>query len=157
MKKTYYFAYGSNLSLNRIDSRVGSFFNPVRPGTPHILRDYRLVFNCGSMCYANIEEAPGEEVHGLLYDLNASQMASLDRYEAFYHRYYFDLPDGSLAIVYIHIPSGEISPFDRTKPMLDYLNVILRGAKENGMDVLYNQLMDYKKQNYKLKKLTKNV
>ena len=70
-----YFAYGSNLNPARMKSRCPESVKV----SPAVLHDYRLA----ERKFADIESAPGEFVHGALYDISENDLASLDGYEGF--------------------------------------------------------------------------
>jgi gamma-glutamylcyclotransferase (GGCT)/AIG2-like uncharacterized protein YtfP len=80
MADAWYFAYGSNLSVDRKQLRTGRIRKAIRCQLP----DYRLAFNKrGSHgdIYANIVHEPGQSVWGVIYLCNAAAMRELDRYE----------------------------------------------------------------------------
>ena len=86
-----YFAYGSNLLPERLFQRCPT----AVPYAPAILPNYRLT----ERLYADVDYAPGEQVHGFVYLLRAHDVARLDRYEGYpqiYRRYTVDviLDDG---------------------------------------------------------------
>lgn len=71
----FYFAYGSNLSLEQMQDRCpGS--KPVRS---HRLPGFRLVMRG----VANVEPDAGAEVHGAIYAITDSDERVLDGYEGF--------------------------------------------------------------------------
>ena len=80
MGEVVYFAYGSNMNINRLKERVGD----VELVGVARLRDHELKFNklsvSGWGC-ANVEPAEGKEVWGLLYKVKEEQLKELDRYE----------------------------------------------------------------------------
>ena len=85
----FYFAYGSNLSLDQMRARCPE----ARPVRRHRLTGYRLVLRG----VANVEPAPGETVEGALYEVSEQDEAKLDGYENFpvlYERETFETPDG---------------------------------------------------------------
>lgn len=80
-----YFAYGSNLSTARLNRRVQGA-TPIGSGA---LAEHRLVFNKrgkDGSAKANIEVAPGEQVWGVVYELPAGGLSTLDEYEGGYRR-----------------------------------------------------------------------
>ena len=68
-----YFAYGSNLLPERLFQRCPT----AVAYAPAILPNYRLT----ERLYADVDYAPGEQVHGFVYLLRANDVARLDRYE----------------------------------------------------------------------------
>lgn len=88
MEPIFYFAYGSNLNLERVKSRDLKFtdFFPV------YLPDYQLVFNKISRTYpgtraANIEKADGKFVEGLVYKTDSGSLAKMDVFEGYPEHY----------------------------------------------------------------------
>ncbi len=87
-----YFAYGSNLLPARLLQRCPT----AVPYAPAILPNYRLT----ERLYADVDYAPGKQVHGFVYLLRAYDVARLDRFEGYpqiYRRYTVDviLDDGT--------------------------------------------------------------
>lgn len=148
MKKIYYFAYGSNLLQDRLEFRVGQVIS-VRY---YELQDYKLVFNCGG--YANIIPCIGESVEGWLYELTAIQLGLLDRYEGFYYKEFFNLPNDILGVVYIGMPDAiERNMYARTT--LEYFNIVLAGMIEKELINSYNKLIAQKEEIIVIRKINK--
>lgn len=81
--KITYFAYGSNMSSARLEGERDVHFSNRRGGE---LPDWHLVFNKISatnplMAVANIENRPGSEVRGILYDIDTEDLKIIDKYE----------------------------------------------------------------------------
>ncbi len=80
------FAYGSNLCRARLEARVGL----VRVGCRCRLLGYRLVFDKvgrdGTGKATVIPSVPSAFVQGVVYDLSAAQMSTLDGFERGYDR-----------------------------------------------------------------------
>ena len=76
-----YFAFGSNIDRAQMAQRCPGA-EPVGLAT---LRDHRLVFRGPSRKRGggvlSVDPAPDEGVQGLLYEVTASHLAALDRYE----------------------------------------------------------------------------
>ncbi len=158
MLNVKYFSFGSNILLERLRWRVDQL-GIVNPGVPFTLLNYKLVFNCCASkwirhTYANIQYELGAKVEGLLYDLTERQLRHLDMYEALYERKYFRINDTTIGCTYVALP-GCITYLEK-KPELSYLNIILDGCKEAGLTNTYNSLLEYKKLNYKLKRISKH-
>ena len=140
----HYFAYGSNLDPDQMRARA--------PGHRVVglaaLRDHRLIFPHYSIPWAggvsSVQGAHGATVWGMLYEVNESDLAELDRFEGFrghgdQHNLYdreqvtveLTRPDdGSFprrvrAAIYIGRPNNP-SP-----PSRKYLDVVLRGARHH--------------------------
>lgn len=85
MKKRYYIAYGSNLSIPQMSRRCPS---AQIVGTAEI-KDYELLFK-GSQtgAYLTIEPKVGAKVPVAVWSVTAEDEAALDRYEGFPTFYY---------------------------------------------------------------------
>lgn len=130
----FYFAYGSNMDVDRVQQR-GMAFVSRGPGR---LPGYRLVFNKRAKDYpgvahANIEASAAEQVEGVLYALVAPEnILQMDPYEGYPIRY-------NRRVVSIETETGvaaawvyEANPqFIETgcKPTQGYLNHLLAGAE----------------------------
>lgn len=84
----YYFAYGANMDLNRIEE-MGFHFSSIKAAKLH---GWKLVFNViddkyRGTGYANIVPSPHSTVEGLIYELANSSLKHLDFLEG-YPRYY---------------------------------------------------------------------
>lgn len=93
INKLYYFAYGSNMSVVQLFSRIGT----VKEIGKKVLHGYRIRFNCGlskKRCFANIEEGSIKDfVVGVLYEISYEQLNILNLYEAFYDNIFFKEED----------------------------------------------------------------
>jgi cation transport regulator ChaC len=81
--KVWYFAYGSNLNVDEMNSRVGEWHLSKRA----LARNFRLVFNVKSTRWqgnaANLQPSERFEdvVYGVVYLLNEEQLRSLAKKE----------------------------------------------------------------------------
>lgn len=146
-KKSLYFAYGSNLLIERLQNRV-SCFGTVTVVKTFVLNNYNLVFNVKGG-YANIIPLNGSIVEGVLYELNETQIEELDKYEGCYRRVYFKQGNDRF-ISYICHPYFVEDKL--TIPSLLYLNIIIDGAMANKLKFTYNKLVKFKNDYFKLKK-----
>lgn len=145
MNRVLNFAYGSNLSIDRLQSRVG---NVTVVGTYH-LQDYELYFtNSG---FANIRPNKGSIVSGVLYELTPLQHKILNRYEAFYIQEYF-IVNGEIVNVYVESEDLVFKVLRKMLPTPEYLNYIIEGAIHFGLINLAKQMDNYKIKTLKLKK-----
>lgn len=94
-----YFAYGSNINIERLRRRVVLRDETLEAGVPYTLQDYRLVFN--AMGFANIEPSHGDSVQGILYAMSPKQFEILDKYELLYEKQYFQINAQEIGCVYI--------------------------------------------------------
>ena len=138
---TWYFAYGSNLSMDRKEKRTGC----IREARVAHLPGYRLAFNKqgeNGEVYANIMPADGDEVWGVIYRCNPEAMAKLDHCEGVDSGHYTREQvtaitrsgDAVPAETYI---AGEGHLCEEGRPSDRYLNCILSGAKEHGLPADY--------------------
>lgn len=123
-----YFAYGSNMSKDRIISRGINF--SVRNFA--ILTGYKLIFNkkadAGDFAYANIITSKNEIVEGVLYEFPDYEMSILDKCEGFPKHYtkieidVIDEYDESIrAITYIANSNKIVNGLFPTREYLEYL------------------------------------
>lgn len=81
-----YFAYGSNMNMERLRERLGREGHQLLGRRRATLHDYRLVFNKRSSLearvgYANIEPSDASIVEGTLNEMSDAALALLDRIE----------------------------------------------------------------------------
>ena len=130
MKMINYFAFGSNMSAQRMNDRLG--WSPSPSGA--ILYDYVMVFNKHSNDggKANIMYSPSDLVEGILYVVNEEDLLILDKYEGVaakqYKRYDIEVLDKNKksfsAVAYKALNSGKLFA-----PTEEYLNYILEGKE----------------------------
>ncbi|XP_048009451.1 gamma-glutamylcyclotransferase b [Megalobrama amblycephala] len=133
-----YFAYGSNLLKERLQLK-----NPS--ATVHCvakLKDYKLVFGnhkgLASQRWrggvATIEHSPGDEVWGVVWRMNMSDLESLDRQE--------NVKMGTYSPMEVSVSTSDQDFNCRTyimnscvyaPPSPQYLQVIVMGAEQNGL------------------------
>ncbi|HEY5657265.1 MAG TPA: gamma-glutamylcyclotransferase family protein, partial [Myxococcota bacterium] len=83
--RAYYFAYGSNLDLERMRARIPE----VRVIGPALLPGMRLTFDKrggDGSAKANLSEDAASHVWGVVYALDWSQLTMLDAFEPDYER-----------------------------------------------------------------------
>jgi gamma-glutamylcyclotransferase len=136
----WYFAYGSNLSKQRMQQRTG-----VIPVSQRVfLRDYRLTFNAhvGQEFYANIAPSIGDVVHGVIYRCNPTAMTALDRYEGVAQGCYrrvaveVETEEGERIRAEVYI-AGERYVSEGGAPSTFYLGLISSGAREHDLPEQY--------------------
>jgi len=124
LSDTVYFAYGSNLDGEQMLRRCPS----ARPRTVARLADHRLDFTCFSRRWsggaADIVPDPGKTVWGLLYDLDSSDLALLDRYEGNYARTWLSVKVDSGDIE--RVVTYQVIHKRSFRPTSEYLNKMLR-------------------------------
>lgn len=87
-KIIHYFAYGSNMSIQRMKQRLV----PYKSRQLAILKDYELQFNkinrkVSGAGFANIMPMQNARVEGVLYEIDEAGIKILDGFEGFPHRY----------------------------------------------------------------------
>jgi gamma-glutamylcyclotransferase (GGCT)/AIG2-like uncharacterized protein YtfP len=132
---TRYFAYGSNMVVERMQER-GAPFTAARPA---VLRGHRLVFDkrgFDGSARANVAPAPGGLVHGVLYDLEAGALEALQGFESGYDLQSVEVevegPDGPVratAKTFVARPDRRTS----APPARTYLALIIQGLEEHGL------------------------
>jgi cation transport regulator ChaC len=82
-----YFAYGSNMSKRRMETRGIRFSKREHA----ILEGWNLLFNKissnDSEGFANIKKEKGKRVEGIIYDIKDSDIFKLDKYEGYPEHY----------------------------------------------------------------------
>jgi sulfite reductase alpha subunit-like flavoprotein len=138
----FYFGYGSNM---REASLRAKGVVPLS-GEPAILRGWRLCFNIPDFFRieggtGNIERAPADEVHGVLYACRDDDLRALDELEALgvtYDRVQLEVESyGGRAVManaYVGIP-GALD--DGHRPSARYRRLLIRGAEEMKLDAAY--------------------
>lgn len=134
-RRTWYFAFGSNLDREQMERRTG----PIIERLPAHVDGWELVFNKeaidGEAGYANIVRAAGGRVEGLLYRVDEAGMRKLDAAEGVLGKHYIrvDLPvtrndTGELvpSVVYLAHPLRVVAGL---RPRRGYLARMLAGAE----------------------------
>lgn len=133
----WYFAYGSNLSMCRMESRTG----PIRQKQVCVLKGYRLAFNKqgdNGDIYANIIIESDRKVWGVIYLCDSAAMAKLDVPEGVAMGHYRRQPvpvvttsgETVEAVAYVAQPNYVCK---EGRPSDGYLGKILKGAEEHGL------------------------
>ena len=131
---SWYFAYGSNLNPAQFRSRAGQVMEEIKGE----LKNYELVFNHkvrGGTASANIKQAPGKSVHGVLYRIPESAYRTLDRFEGVpihYRRIEVRVTaaDGRDINAQVYIATKVEAGL---KPAGHYLQSIVEGATQAGL------------------------
>lgn len=139
-----YFAYGSNMDLDRINERL----KIVLKGEKAVLEGWRLEFNKIAKRnpkegYANIIKDPDENIEGVLYDLSEDNIKVLDGWEGYPLHY-------NKIDIKVKVEKGIVVPAiayvaqpEKTKqgllPSKEYLNHLLKGKSILSLEY-YNKL-----------------
>lgn len=138
---TLYFAYGSNMAVERLRARVSSAeLVAVATLTGHALRFHKPSKKDGSgKCDAAHTGRPEDKVLGALYSVQTDQLPELDKFEGRGYGY-------ERKTVMVNFPSGEstcaetyvATKFDSSLRPLDwYKEHMLRGARAIGLPSSY--------------------
>ncbi len=131
----FYFAYGSNMDKDQIRERIGDF-NFIGAS---ILRGYKLKFNkqgANGSGKANIVIDNQFQVEGAVFDINDKQLELLDHHERGYGRVQVVLDLLGGAVTYM---ADENKINNDLLPTRDYLEKILKGARECGLSESYQR------------------
>jgi gamma-glutamylcyclotransferase len=141
-----YFAYGSNMALERIQARVP---NAQALGRA-VLAGYRLAFHKinradgSGKCDVQLCAQPDAAVHGALYRVSEADLRVLDGYEGRGHAYersYLAVTDvhgqTQTACIYVAL---DIDP--SVKPFSWYKEHVLRGAVANALPAHYLAMIE---------------
>jgi cation transport regulator ChaC len=138
MAAAWYFAYASNMNRAQMRSRAGEILEE-KLGR---LENYELAFNKkvrGGTAGANIRQAQGKSVEGVLYKINESAFRNLDRAEGapvHYRRIQVTVKDQdgkpvtAQAFLATKVEKG-------LRPASHYLKTILEGAAEHNLPPEY--------------------
>ncbi len=138
----WYFAYGSNLSMDQKEKRTGTIRCAIRCRLP----GHRLAFNkrgeAPGQVYANIMPAETTEVWGVAYLCNATALRQMDRYEGVsighYHRIEVQVitEEGQRLPALTYVATQDFV-WSEGRPSEAYLKQILAGARDHGLPDFY--------------------
>ncbi len=136
-----YFAYGSNLSTQRLRERAPSARAIGRARLPrHRLRWHKLGRDGSGKCFVECTGVAADDVWGVLFELDWRDKPKLDAAEGlgigYFEREVRLAMDGGerLALTYYAKPD-KIDP--ALRPRQWYKNHVLRGAREHGLPASY--------------------
>lgn len=137
-KETYlYFAYGSNMSGERMRARTASAISLGRARLPgYALRWHKLGRDGSGKCDIELSDAPGTTVWGVLYEINRAEKDGLDAVEGLgvgYDEHTVRVETGTVvreAVTYKARPDKIDSAL---RPLPWYKAHVLRGATEHGL------------------------
>jgi len=143
----WYFAYGSNLAIDRKERRTGTIRQALRCRLP----DCRVVFNkkaaSGIEVYANITPARHEAMWGVAYLCDASAIAAQDEYEGvagghYKHAKVSVIADGSRTLHALTYVAGSGFVVQERQPSEAYLQTILSGARYHHLPEEYVRALE---------------
>jgi gamma-glutamylcyclotransferase len=131
----WYFAYGSNLSVDQKELRTGTIRSSVRCQ----LLGYRLAFNkraSSGGVYANVMPNKPSAVWGVAYLCDENAIAALDRCEGvsgghYRHEGVEVVTDGGEVLHALTYVAGDDFVCAEGRPRNDYLRKILDGARHH--------------------------
>lgn len=141
----WYFAFGSNMNEWLFRER-----RHMRPIETRIARldDWRLCFTVsggrkpGQSAPANIVEAPGETVHGVLYRLPLHKFVRLDASEGPQYEYLWtevlDTQGRAVPAVTFRVSAGA----PQGRPSLAYMRIVREAARQRGLPAGYVDFLD---------------
>ena len=131
-KNMYYFAYGSNMDVKRLEERLGRAVTVKAAGRLQrdALRFNKVASGNPREGYANIVEGLGEEVWGVVYEVTEEDLEQLNVYEGVAGGHYYrkkvsvELEDGTVveAVTYVAFPERVE---EGLKPRREYLEHLL--------------------------------
>ena len=142
----WYFAYGSNLFVDRKEQRTGSIREAIRSR----LSGYRFVFNKRAKegpIYANIVPDESTSVWGVAYLCSPEAFRDMDKCEGVANGHYERIPvkvnqvSGQTveAITYV---AGEDFVCQPGKPSSEYLDMIIDGARHHEIPEEYIRMIE---------------
>jgi cation transport regulator ChaC len=141
----WYFAYGSNMNERLFRERRQMVWHEARVGR---LDGYRLVFSIaggmkpGVSAPANIIEAPGESVWGVLYLLPLHKFARLDNSEGKQYDYVWtkieDTAGNKVRALTFKVPRAMVEG----RPGRRYLERIREAARQRALPAEYIAMLD---------------
>lgn len=151
---TSYFAYGSNMKYSILEKRAASIIQCEGAG---LLNNHRLVFNVRGIpflepAFASVIPSLGDDVHGVLYKLSIPSYLRLLRSEGVPIVYFLQSVDVKLYkqsnmtinAWTLRSVAGpfQIAPNVNLLPSKAYLKLMIEGAKDAGIDDVYNKYLE---------------
>lgn len=141
MSDQWYFAYGSNLASDQKENRTG----PIRVQSRARLDRYRIAFNkrgTDGTGKANIVPDPSGTVWGVVYLCSPNALKAMDRHEGVSGGHYARKGvrvrvDGGAELDAVTYVAGNELIDNSLAPSQEYLQTILRWAKEHGLPEEY--------------------
>ena len=136
-----YFAYGSNMSSERLRARTPSAVSLGRARLPsHVLRWYKLGRDGSGKCDIEPTQAPGEAVWGVLYRVARAEKRTLDVVEGLGVGYdeclvEVETDSGACHALTYRARPDKVDP--ALRPLAWYKDHVLRGAREHSLPVDY--------------------
>lgn len=131
VRRSLYFAYGSNLLSQQLESERNIFVHSWHVGR---LDGFRITFNKKStlseQTYANIKGSEGSTTWGIIYEIDSADFDKLNGYEKGYDRKPVNvILDQTYCSGITYISNSTTVP----NPKQEYLGKIIKGAQEKGL------------------------
>jgi hypothetical protein len=151
----YYFAYGSNMDEDDLrkwcERNKRPFPDWLLLGTA-CLEGYQLSFNCYALSRnggaANLMECPGQQVFGLLFEIDRDKDLATIRKKEGYPDQYGEVPvtvecngESLDSVTTYKVAQSEETP-DHQKPTPYYMGLILRSAQRHDFPAEYIQFLE---------------
>ena len=134
------FAYGSNLSLPYLHEYCPSAKFVMRAWLPNFTLDFLRFSTDMQGGISSLKEAPGELLHGVIYDISEKEILELDILEdiplGLYRRdtYLVLGDDGAWHHADLYRVVTPTGPYE---PAIQYLDYMINGATDHGLDPAY--------------------
>lgn len=141
----WYFAYGSNMNERLFRER--RHMTPVETRIGR-LDGYRLCFSIGggmrpgTSAPADIVEAPGHAVHGVLYLLPLREFARLDASEGRQYAHLWTVVEDSAGLRLPVVTYKTPWPAPEGRPGRRYLEMVREAARQRGLPANYVAFLD---------------
>ncbi len=132
-----YLAYGSNMLTDRLVARVDSAKDPVHYALrKHQLRFHKKSSDCSGKCSIVLTESDADVVHGVLFDVEDTQITALDKAEGVGYGYrrveITILLNGAETKVFVYV--AETNAIDEALvPYRWYYDLVLAGAEQHAL------------------------
>lgn len=136
----HHFGYGSNLKREFVKTMLPSAIFKMKAYLPNFQVEFRVWSEKRNAGISTIFRAPGELVHGALYEVPEEEMKALDQREGYYIGTYLRETflvlgeDGKWKNADLY---RAISPKEPFVPSRSYVTTMLEGAREIGLDADY--------------------
>ena len=136
MPRVDYFAYGSNMLEERLKPRVTSVaFRAIVALPGYRLRFRKRSQDCSGKCDIVHTRCPADVVHGVIFDLDDSELGNLDHAEGCGSGYHRDtitlhLADGSQTNAWVYLADPDAID-EALVPYSWYYELVIRGAEQH--------------------------
>jgi gamma-glutamylcyclotransferase len=136
----HYFAYGSNMSRSRLETRVGAV-RVLGRGQLHTHRHRFSKLGRDGTGKGNVEARSGESVWGVVYELDSHQLARLAGFELGYREESFEIDLHGRGELVRTTSYQALKIVPGLTPTPGYLEHYLVGMREHGIPEDYRELI----------------